>query len=351
MRHYCKSLAFAGMLWVAGSLHAQEPVRPYDQWEATQFVAVTVRQPEDYVRLDNNWEILYNLRTPRTLDELRTAGVECSDSQWMLLRVAGLIQRTPDKKWKTTMPMLDKEQAASLRDLSEEIARSIYGKTKADFASLAEAIDEMGFAGNKLSLVFSYLLDGRMWTKLTLFEDIDNNLGWSGCYWALYEPREGSKFGTNGFGEQDLILTYIHSDIAPANELMDRCAEELARSGKVTDARLIARLKPYGMVDGDGNPLFPVIKQADDRFHQLTDKLVDAISSELKANCGSLKTRYGIDKENVAMVVLYHEVMWDLMDLLIQDRVIAVPAILNDATANQGRLNEVLFFVKGGLMQ
>lgn len=45
MRHYCKSLAFAGMLWVAGSLHAQEPVRPYDQWEATQFVAVTVRQP------------------------------------------------------------------------------------------------------------------------------------------------------------------------------------------------------------------------------------------------------------------------------------------------------------------
>ena len=108
MRHSFKSLAFAGMLLVAGSLHAQEPVRPYDQWEATQFVAVTVRQPEDYVRLDNNWEILYNLRTPRTLDELRTAGVECSDSQWMLLRVAGLIQRTPDKKWKTTMPILDK---------------------------------------------------------------------------------------------------------------------------------------------------------------------------------------------------------------------------------------------------
>ena len=49
--------------------------------------------------------------------------------------------------------------------------------------------------------------------------------------------------------------------------------------------------------------------------------------------------------------MLYHEVMWDLMDLLIQDRVIAVPAILNDATANQDRLNEVLFFVKGGLMQ
>lgn len=49
--------------------------------------------------------------------------------------------------------------------------------------------------------------------------------------------------------------------------------------------------------------------------------------------------------------MLYHEVMWDLMDNLIQDKIIAIPAIFKDEKANKNRLNEVLFFIEGGLMQ
>ena len=45
-------LALSSVFTVA---KAQIPVRPYGQWEATQFVAVSVHQPEDYVTLDNNW--------------------------------------------------------------------------------------------------------------------------------------------------------------------------------------------------------------------------------------------------------------------------------------------------------
>ena len=44
-------LALSSVFTVA---KAQTPVRPYGQWEATQFVAVSVHQPEDYVTLDNN---------------------------------------------------------------------------------------------------------------------------------------------------------------------------------------------------------------------------------------------------------------------------------------------------------
>ena len=73
-----------------------------------------------------------------------------------------------------TIPILDKEQTNSLRSLSKEIAESMYVKTKADFISLAQTISEMGFKNNVLSFVFSYLLDGKMWTKLVLFEDVDN---------------------------------------------------------------------------------------------------------------------------------------------------------------------------------
>ena len=70
-------------------IQAQTNVRAYEKWEATQFVAVSGHQPEDYVLADNNWEIIYNLRTPHTLNELLKMGVKCSDSQLLLLEVGG----------------------------------------------------------------------------------------------------------------------------------------------------------------------------------------------------------------------------------------------------------------------
>ena len=350
MKYFSNLLLFFVFLSVSILIQAQTRVRPYNQWEATQFIAVNGHQPEDYVMPDNNWEILYNLRTPHTQAELREMGVKCSDSQLLLLEVGGLISKTRGK-WKTTIPILDKEQTSSLRSLSKELAGAIYAKTKADFISLSQTISDMGFKNNTLSLVFSYLLDGRMWTKLVLFEDINNYTSWSGCYWVLYEPRNGLSCGTNGFGEQDLILTYINSGIAPGNNIMDQCADEIARFGKITDTQFISRLKPYGLADNNGNVLFPIIKKQQDSFHQISEKLVNAISAELKDNCGSLTTRYGIENEKVATVMLYHEVMWYLVDKLIQDKVISLPAIFKDEKANKNRLNEVVFFIEGGLMQ
>ena len=51
------------------------------------------------------------------------------------------------------------------------------------------------------------------------------------------------------------------------------------------------------------------------------------------------------------LVILYHEVMWYLMDNLIQDKVLHIPAVYKDPVQNKQRLNEVVFFIEGGLMQ
>lgn len=332
------------------TIKAQTNVRPYKEWEATQFVAVSGHQPEDYVLTDNNWEIMYNLRTPHTQSELLDMGIKCSDSQLLLLEVGGLISKTKGK-WKCTIPILDKEQTASLRNDSKEIAKSMYSKTKGDFVSLVNAIKEMGFENNALSLVFSYLLDGRMWTKLVLFEDINNHAGWSGCYWVLYEPRKDLKFGTNGFGDMNLILTYLDSEVSPSSKTMDDSADEISKYGKIKNPQLISKLTTYGLTDNNGDIQFPIIKKQQDNFHQIVDKLVDSISSELKNNCSNVATQYDIHEEKTAMVILYHEVMWYLMDNLIQDKVLHIPAVFKDAEKNKQRLNEVVFFIEGGLMQ
>ena len=347
MKH---SVLLSLLLTVSLAANARTPVRPYEEWEATQFVALSGHQPSDYVAPDNNWEILYCLRTPHTPAELRATGVGCTDSQLMLLEVCGLIAEQ-EGKWKTTIPILDREQTRSLRSFADGVAESVYTANEADFVNLAGTIREAGFGNNVFSLLFSYLLDGRMWTKLVLFEEIENHSTWSGCYWILYEPRDGMKCGTNSYGDQDLILTYTDSRIARGSATMDRYAAEIARYGKVTDDGLITELQPYGMTDSQGNVPIPVIGNMPDAFHGITQKLVDAITTELKANCGDLATRYGIEDEKTAMVVLYHEVMWSLTDRLIRDGIVSVPPILTDGKAYENRLCDVLFFVGGGLMQ
>ncbi|EKC60746.1 conserved hypothetical protein, secreted, partial [human gut metagenome] len=132
MKTLLLSLLIASLLAIPTPGEAQTSVRPYDQWEATQFIAVFGRQPEEFVRADNNWEILYHLRTPHTLSALREQGVKCTDSQMLLLEAGGLIRQT-DGKWTCTIPILDQEQTRALREYSKDISASIYAKTKDEF--------------------------------------------------------------------------------------------------------------------------------------------------------------------------------------------------------------------------
>ena len=341
------SLMLGGMSLTAS---AQSEVRPYDQWEETAFVSIKSHQPADYVRPDNNWEILYTLRTPHTMKELNDMGVKCSRSQLMLLEIGGMIQKE-GKKWHTVTPILDEEQTRELRAYSKQVADKIFAEAKPGFQSLMKEIDGMGFKDNTASLIFSYLMDGRMWTELTLFEDVNEYATWNGCYWLLYEPRKGSAFGTNAYGNMRFILTYGEtSEIVPSHKLMEECAKEIEKYGKVTDERLIGIFRPYGVTDSEGNLLIPVIKRQDDNFHRLTDGLKTTISTGLKNNVGTLLADYGITNEKLGIVILYHEVMWDIMDLLKKELNLSAPTILTaPATTDKRELKNVTFIVEGGL--
>lgn len=337
-------------LWAATNSAAQEQLRPYEKWEATQFVALSGHQPIDYVTANNNWEITYNLRTPQTAGELRGKGIQCSDSQLMLLEIGGIIERTGGK-WHTAIPILDKRQTDSLRIFSKKVADDIYIKNQPDFIKLTNIIKDMGWEANTLSLMFSYLLDGRMWTKLLLFDDAGKHATWSGCYWILYEPRPDAKYGTNGYGEQDLCLTYIDSGIAPSTNTMDKCADEIRRNGKINDPALVKKLIKYGMVDAQGNALFPIIRRQDNAFHQTVNRLTENISAALKGFCGSMSSQFGIKEEAVATVALYHEVMWELMDRMEEDGILTVPGILKDSKRRGDGIGNLVFYIEGGLMQ
>ena len=171
---HIKTLLVVLLVNVVSDSMSQTNIRPYELWDETAFVSLSGHQPANYVRKDNNWEILYILRTPHTIEELNNMGIPCNQSQLMLLEVGGLIKLV-GKKWRTQIPILNEEQTNHLRKYSKEVANKIYATTQKDFKQLMNGISAMGFEDNTASLIFSYLLDGRMWTKLVLFEDINNH--------------------------------------------------------------------------------------------------------------------------------------------------------------------------------
>lgn len=333
------------------TVSAQTKIRPYQEWNETAFVSVKTHQPANYVRPDNNWDILYTLRTPYTQDELNSMGIPCTESQLMLLEIGGLIEKEGDR-WHTVIPILDKNQTDGLRAYSKQVADKIYETAKSDFQSLMKEIEKMGFKNNTASLIFSYLLDGQMWTELALFDDLNNHATWSGCYWLQYDYREGLAMGTNAYGNSKLVVTYgVTSEIVPSYQKMHDYAKEIAEHGKIVTEAYIRDLQPYGVTDNKGNLLIPVIKNEENDFHRLMNSLKMTISMGLKNNVGTLLADYGIKDEKLGIVILYHEVMWDIIDLLIKEQGLAIPEIVKDGNADKTQLKNVSFFVEDGLFQ
>ena len=107
----------------------------------------------------------------------------------------------------------------------------------------------------------------------------------------------------------------------------------------------------YLPFDDEGNLLIPIIKKEENDFHRLIDVLKTTISTGLKNNVGTLLADYGIKNEKLGIVILYHEVMWDIIDLLIKEQGLVIPEIVKDGKADKTQLKNVSFFVEDGLFQ
>lgn len=71
----------------------------------------------------------------------------------------------------------------------------------------------------------------------------------------------------------------------------------------------------------------------------------------MKNDVGTLLADYGIKNEKLGIVILYHEVMWDIIDLLIKEQGLVIPEIVKDGKTDKTQLKNVSFFVEDGLFQ
>jgi hypothetical protein len=320
--------------------------RPYEDFSTTAFCSYSSYHPSTYIT-DNNWDILCAFRTPGDVSKLDSLNIPYNQSQLRLLLVGDMMSFS-NGIYKTKMPIFDQMQTAEIRTESRAFADSILPTIEPKIRELISAFNAQGYHAQIYSLVFSYLLDGYIWAdgKLPTQNQMESHGTWAGAYWAMYNKRLEAKSGTNGYGP---LLVCWTEDLTywPSDEVLINFAH-LIMEGKlpVVDVKLKNDLLKWNLVDSEGKPTIPMIKNGKrDAIDVLCDEIASTISSVIKSHSSMFASKYNIASRQEAQVIFYHEVMWDLLALLESNGLIEKPAILKGEEVGTEHFSDISFIV------
>ena len=315
---------------------ANSQTRPFCQWDMTAFCSYTKYHPFAFIKADNNWDILQIFRNERTLNYLDSIGVRYTISQIMLLHTEGFIRSNGNDRWQTTIPILDSLQTVQLRQYSQESAWKLYRKIKNDCLMLVQYLQDSKLEKNAYSILFSHILDGKMWNKISSYDNLKSSSTWNGECWALYIPRSFS-CGTNTYGERFIYNVTWSKEFPQSSNITDPSfislfLEDYKQYGKIVNRAILQEALSLGLINEYGNLCIPVINSKDPKniFNVYSDRIVDKIYDCLiHLDLSKLQTILNIDSKKLFYTIFYHEVMWDLIKILVDEKVIEYPRIWN----------------------
>lgn len=317
--------------------------------------------PRIVIKMDNNWEILLACLSEKTKDELKGMGVSFVDSQIMLLNAMRLLE-VKGERLKTKMPILGSVKTRSLRKKMRNLAVRIEPELRSSVHDLKIELRKVGHEANIYTILFSYTLDELAW-KPFFEKSLIKNTGitvkrpfWGGIFWACYPPHEFS-CGTNQMSFQEAYFMVNWS-----KELLEKMLEGIYRAnlkmllrdyveyGKIVNDDLLKELAPYKIVDYSGSLAIPIIEEKEDNKLYLKCKSMAMKVAQLFLNNVDMKSlieEYKFYDGEKAVVVSYHEWMWEYLAYLEEKGIINKPfAFSNPKEAGPSDIGALLFIVK-----
>lgn len=199
------------------------------------------------------------------------------------------------------------------------------------------------------SLVFSYLLDTYIWDDERLASPVscEDHGTWSGAYWAMFDNRKHDKIGTNGYGPVNQNWTDNLGYWLNSNKLISFAKEVMKTKGnRIENQDVIDAVAGWGLTDENGNILIPVLHaHNNDNIDVLCRTITDKLSNAVKNYCSSWYVAHDIPSERLGQIIFYHEVMWDLLDILETEKMISMPLILKGEEVGKQHFGDICFIV------
>ncbi len=334
----------------------------FTNYEIMQYITTTGGSPEQIIKMDNNSIILMNCIDGKNISQLRDAGINLNDSQIELLKDWRLLKKEKNI-YRTNFQIIDTEQTEKLRKHTKTIASSLGNLLKNDIIELNDVLKKANREKNAYSILFSYVIDGLVWDEFEKQGMIDEkevtieHPFWDGEIWAISPKREFS-CGTNTISDEGVKLSINWSKGALKNMLpfvsdwknLSKLFDDYIKSGKVIDPDAKKAFAPYGLYNMDGLFSIPVIVEEKgnplfDICRKITDDIIKKVRTEMHLN--SLKKEFGFRDNKQTLIIVYHEIMWDLLDYFENEGLITKPVAFADPDHTSPEdISSLTFFVK-----
>ena len=316
--------------------------------------------PHRVVSYDNNIEILLALRSGKTKADLKRENISFTDSQLKLLQTFNLIKKEGGKYF-IKIQIFDSIQTSELRKQTKLIAEKVFVEIESETQELIEYLNSEYNSDNSFSILFSYVFDGLIWKELEnrrliqAMEPDENSLTWSGYFWMIPYPRE-SKCGTNTSTEKNTSI-YITNGVPwkfmkplyDNDDLMVKMLSDINDYGAIKDSEVINGFSNYSLFDNKGIVQVPIIiENSKDKVFGLASSLSKELAKEFlgKVTISELTSKYSFIDNETALIVFYHEFMWDLMDLFEEKKIACRPKLFKDpSNSDLSDMSDLIFFV------
>ncbi len=332
---------------------------PFESYSFIQYAATDGPGPQNILRLDNNGEIALLARKGITREEIE---VTFTESQIALLKTFRLLEERNDTLT-TAFPILPPEQTRLLR-LQIQVTAPHLAKQLADHVgSFVEQLRTIGREGNAYTILFSYVLDGLVWDELEQRALIDvreissKSPLWAGEVWALHPPRAFAS-GTNAISEEGVSLKVNWTEDAIPHMLpfvadfptLIQMFEDYRTVGAVENSRVREVFGPFDLFDAEGEFTIPVlIEEASNPLYSLALSVAKMATDEAPAllDLAALVEEFGFRDEKQALIIAYHELMWDVMDYFEEEGMVRKPVAFSEPNqAEPADIADLVFIVR-----
>jgi hypothetical protein len=220
-------------------------------------------------------------------------------------------------------------------------------------------LNSKGLQKNSYSLFFAYVLDCLVWDILEDNGEIqeknttDRNPFWDGTFWMLEPPRDFS-CGTNSLSFENLSINVNwshHSQVTVSSyKTLQKLLIDYKKQGKVTNPEVLEAFKENELFDHNGIIQIPVITEnRSDSIYVESKKIADEVAGYLsnQIDFATILSDYPGLTRGQKIIIVYHEVMWDILDMMEENGQIIQPTAFRQPTSAKDKdLKELVFIVE-----
>lgn len=337
------------------------PGNPLNDYQIFSVAKTKGIPPENVIKLDNNFEILLECQTGKTMDQLESAGLISAHSQIHLLLTWNLL-RNEDDKFVTTFPILNDEDTRKVKSVIKSKTGIIGEYIKDDLKSLADKLRLLNFERSAYSIFFAYILDDLMRREfvenkiVTARQITIDQPFWNGLVWAIKSTEEYSlKSAAISNKNVTLKISWNENVSDKMNILfgeisvMSNMIKEIDKKGIVEDQQVINGLRKYGIFNNNGGLDIPyIIERNDDPLFvlckQITQKMLDRFLRVI--DFAGLTEDAHLPNELTAFIIGYHEFVREMINYTMEQNIFERPGVLfNAPVINDKNIHDLMFLI------